>query len=64
VPTTPESLDAARARAGAEPVVVGTRATCPGGVCVTNGACLDVVFLKTTDDRFVPYSLADATDTS
>ena len=64
VAATPESLDAARARAGAEPVVVGTRATCPDGVCVRNGACLDVVFLKTTDDRFVPYSVADATDTS
>jgi hypothetical protein len=64
VATTPESLDAARARAGAEPVIVGTRATCPDGVCVTNGACLDVVFLKTTDDRFVPYTVQDTSGTS
>jgi hypothetical protein len=64
VAATPESLQAARARAGAEPVVVGVRATCPDGVCVRNGACLDVVFLKTTDDRFVPYTVEDASDTS
>src|SRR5690349_23052780 len=64
VAATPESLEAARTRAGAEPVVVGVRPTCPDGVCVRNGACLDVVFLKTTDDRFVPYTVQDATDTS
>jgi hypothetical protein len=64
VAATPESLDAARARAGAEPVVVGTRATCPDGVCVRNGACLDVVFLRTNDDRFVPYTVDDTSDTS
>ena len=64
VATTPESLDGARTRASGEPVVVGVRGSCPEGVCVRNGACLDVVFLKTTDDRFVPYSVQDATDTS
>jgi hypothetical protein len=64
VAATPDSIEAARARAGAEPVVVGVRPTCPDGVCVRNGACLDVVFLKTTDDRYVPYTVGDSTDTS
>ena len=64
VAAAPESLEAARARAGAEPMIVGTRATCPDGVCVRNGACLDVVFLKTTDDRFVPYTVDDTSGTS
>jgi hypothetical protein len=55
----PETLEAARARVGGEPVVVGVRATCPEGVCVRNGACLSTVFLKTTDDRFVPYAVEE-----
>jgi hypothetical protein len=33
-------------------------------VCVRNGACLDVVFLRTNDDRFVPYTVDDTSDTS
>jgi hypothetical protein len=62
---TPEALDAARVRAGgAEPVIVGVSGTCPEGVCVRNGACLDVVFVKTTDDRFAPYAVADVTEAS
>jgi hypothetical protein len=62
---TPESLDAARLRAGgAEPIVVGVGGTCPDGVCVRNGACLDVVFVKTTDDRFAPYAVADESEPS
>ena len=65
VTAAPEALDAARVRAGgAEPVVVGVSGTCPEGVCVRNGACLDVVFVKTTDDRFVPYAVADQTEAS
>jgi len=60
----PESLDAARSRAGADPVIVGVRGTCPSGVCVRNGACLRTVFLKTTDDRFVPYTVEDQADSS
>jgi hypothetical protein len=60
----PETLEAARARAGGEPVVVGVRATCPEGVCVRNGACLSTVFLKTTDDRFVPYAVEEQAATS
>jgi hypothetical protein len=55
VTATPDELAAARVRAGgAEPIVVGVRGTCPEGVCVRNGACLDVVFVKTTDERFAP----------
>jgi len=65
VSATPEALDAARVRAGgAEPIVVGVSGTCPEGVCVRNGACLDVVFLKTTDDRFAPYAVADESGVS
>ena len=65
VSATPELLDAARVRAGGvEPVVVGVRGTCPDGVCVRNGACLDVVFVKTTDDRFAPYAVEDQTEES
>jgi hypothetical protein len=62
---TPEALDAARVRAGGgEPIVVGVSGTCPQGVCVQNGACLDVVFLKTTDDRFAPYAVANDIESS
>ena len=65
VSATPEALAAARVRAGgAEPIVVGVRGTCPEGVCVRNGACLDVVFVKTTDDRFAPYAVADESEAS
>ena len=65
VSATPESADAARGRAGGvEPVVVGVSGTCPDGVCVSNGACLDVVFVKTTDDRFAPYGVADESEPS
>jgi hypothetical protein len=65
VSATPELLDAARVRAGGvDPVVVGVRGTCPDGVCVRNGACLDVVFVKTTDDRFAPYAVEDQTEES
>ena len=49
---------------GAEPIVVGVSGTCPEGVCVRNGACLDVVFVKTTDDRFAPYAVADESEAS
>lgn len=60
ISATSEGLDAARVRAGGvEPVVVGVRGSCPDGVCVRNGACLDVVFVKTTDDRFAPYAVED-----
>ncbi len=62
---TPENLDAARVRAGGvDPVVVGARGGCPDGVCVRNGACLDVVFVKTTDDRFAPYAVEDQAEES
>jgi hypothetical protein len=65
VSAIPEALDAARVRAsGAEPIVVGVSGTCPEGVCVRNGACLDVVFVKTTDDRFAPYDVADESEAS
>ena len=65
VRTTPEPLDAARARAGgAEPIVVGARGTCPDGACVRNGACRDVVFLRTTDDRYAPYAVEDQAEES
>jgi hypothetical protein len=65
VSATPDSPDAARARAGGtDPVVVGTSGTCPEGVCVRNGACLDVVFVRTTDDRFAPYAVQDQTESS
>jgi hypothetical protein len=65
VSAIPEALDAARVRAsGAEPIVVGVSGTCPEGVCVRNGACLDVVFVKTTDDRFAPYAVADESEAS
>jgi hypothetical protein len=65
VSTTPDSADAARVRAGgAEPVVVGVSGTCPEGVCIRNGACLDVVFVRTTDDRFAPYTVQDGTESS
>lgn len=62
---TPEGHDAAFVRAGgAEPIVVGVSGTCPDGVCVRNGACLDVVFVKTTDDRYAPYGVADESEPS
>ena len=65
VSTTPDAPDAARARAGGvEPIVVGVSGTCPEGVCIRNGACLDVVFVKTTDDRFAPYAVADESEAS
>jgi len=65
VSVIPEALDAARARTGGgEPIVVGVSGTCPEGVCVRNGACLDVVFVKTTDDRFAPYAVADESEPS
>ena len=65
VSATADALDAARARAGgSEPIVVGLGGTCPEGVCVRNGACLDVVFVKTTDDRFAPYAVADESEAS
>jgi hypothetical protein len=65
VSAAPEALDAARLRAGgAEPIVVGVSGTCPEGVCVRNGACLDVVFVKTIDDRYAPCAVADESEAS
>ena len=66
VSATPELLDAARVRAGrGGRSWSGCGGTCPDGVCVRNGACFDVVFVKTTDDRFAPpYTVEDQTEES
>ena len=44
--------------------MVGARGTCPDGACVRNGACRDVVFLRTTDDRYAPYAVEDQAEES
>jgi hypothetical protein len=55
-----DTLAQARTRAGGEPVVVGANGGCVDGVCVRNEACLQTVFVQTTDGRFVPFEVADA----
>jgi hypothetical protein len=48
-----------RAADGRDPVVAGPSSSCPTGVCVANGACLDQVYVATTDGRFASYALVD-----
>jgi hypothetical protein len=46
-------------RDGKDPTVVGIANTCPPGVCATGGACLDVVYVATTDGRYAGYALQE-----
>jgi hypothetical protein len=54
------SIADVRAADGRDPVVVGSTSSCPSGVCVANGACLDQVYVATTDGRYAAYVLVDA----
>ena len=57
----PLSLAAVRAADGRDPVVVGASSSgCPTGVCVTDGRCLSVFYVRTTEDTYAPYRVPDA----
>ena len=58
-PAPVRSAGDVRASDGADPVVVAAGSSCPSGVCATNGACLTVVYVQTTDDRFAAYEQLD-----
>ena len=44
-------------RDGKDPSVVGVSNSCPAGVCAAGGACLDVVYVATTDGKYAAYTL-------
>ena len=44
-------------RDGKDPTVVGVSNSCPNGVCMAGGACLTVVYVATTNDRYAAYEL-------
>ena len=46
-------------RDGKDPTVVGVSNSCPDAVCTTGGACLNVVYVATTDGRYAAYTLAE-----
>jgi hypothetical protein len=52
-----DSIVQVRARDGKDPTVVGVSNSCPAGVCMTEGVCLTVVYVATTDDRYAQYEL-------
>jgi hypothetical protein len=53
------SIADVRAADGRDPVVVGATSSCPSAVCVANAACLDQVYVETTDGRYAAYVLVD-----
>ena len=46
-------------RDGKDPTVVGVSNSCPSAVCTTGGACLNVVYVATTDGRYAAYALQE-----
>lgn len=49
------------ARDGRTPTIVSAApdAGCPTGVCVADGMCLTVVYVRTPSDRYIAYELQD-----
>jgi hypothetical protein len=46
-------------RDGKDPTVVGVSNSCPNGVCMAGGACLNVVYVATTEGRYAAYALQE-----